>query len=134
MKFIVSLVNYTFSSPLCFIYLFVMLTAIYILYSIARAEYSSATFGKILENELKLKELKSCKIPYIDGKTYKSKDLFGIFKQLEKACTRSNYTVAITTILEKNIIPDSFRDSVLNTFNSIRIPKNFRSKNILYTL
>ncbi|MCD2335621.1 hypothetical protein [Bacillus cereus] len=125
MKFIVSLVNFTFFFTfMFFIYLFVMLTAIYILYSIARAEYSSATFGKkILENELKLKELKSCKIPYIDGKTYKSKDLFGIFKQLEKACTRSNYTVAITTILEKNIIPDSFRDSVLNTFNSIRIPK-----------
>ncbi|RVU62979.1 hypothetical protein BM74_17600 [Bacillus thuringiensis] len=125
MKFIVSLVNFTFFFTfMFFIYLFLMLTAIYILYSIARAEYSSATFGKkILENELKLKELKSCKIPYIDGKTYKSKDLFGIFKQLEKACTRSNYTVAITTILEKNIIPDSFRDSVLNTFNSIRIPK-----------
>ncbi|UFH98700.1 hypothetical protein [Bacillus toyonensis] len=125
MKFIVSLVNFTFFFTfMFFIYLFLMLTAIYILYSIARAEYSSATFGKeILENELKLKELKSCKIPYIDGKTYKPEELFSIFKQLEKACTRSNYTAAITTILEKNIIPDSFRDSVLNTFNSIRIPK-----------
>ncbi|AJH82051.1 hypothetical protein FOC88_21265 [Bacillus thuringiensis] len=125
MKFIVSLVNFTFFFTfMFFIYLFLMLTAIYILYSIARAEYSSATFGKeILENELKLKELKSCKIPYIDGKTYKPKDLLSIFKQLEKACTRSNYTVAITTILKKNIIPDSFRDSVLNTFNSIHIPK-----------
>ena len=133
MKFIVSLVNFTFSSPLCF-YLSIcdVNGNIYtILYSTCRI-FFCYIWKKILENELKLKELKSCKIPYIDGKTYKSKDLFGIFKQLEKACTRSNYTVAITTILEKNIIPDSFRDSVLNTFNSIRIPKRTSEAKTFY--
>lgn len=97
---------------------------IYTLYSIAYAEYSAAKFGKeILENNLRLKELKSCKIPYIDGKTYTSKDLSSILKQIEKARTRSNYPAAITAIVENNIVPATFRDAVLNTFNSIRVPK-----------
>ncbi|WP_240514739.1 MULTISPECIES: hypothetical protein [Bacillus] len=98
--------------------------AIYILYSIAHAEYYAAKFGKeILENNLRLKELKSCKIPYIDEKTYTYKDLSIVSKKIEKARTRNNYPAAITSIVENNIIPATFRDAVLNTFNSIRVPK-----------
>ncbi|MBT2580734.1 hypothetical protein J7E43_25755 [Bacillus sp. ISL-8] len=126
--FIVSLVNLFFFSFsftfILFTYLFLLLMVIYTLYSIAYAEYSAAKSGKeILENNLRLKELKSCKIPYIDGKTYTSKDLSSILKQIEKARTRSNHPAAITAIVENNIVPATFRDAVLNTFNSIRVPK-----------
>ncbi|HDR8105515.1 hypothetical protein OB994_24195 [Bacillus cereus] len=125
---IVLLVNLFFSSfSFIFIlvaYLFLLLMAIYILYSIAYAEYYAAKFGKeILENNLRLKELKSCKIFYIDGKTYTYKDLSIVSKEIEKARTRNNYPAAITSIVENNIIPATFRDAVLNTFNSICVPK-----------
>ncbi|HFF3188950.1 TPA: hypothetical protein ACGCJB_002084 [Bacillus cereus] len=125
---LVLLVNLFFSSfSFIFIlvaYLFLLLMAIYILYSIAHAEYYAAKFGKeILENNIRLKELKSCKIPYIDGKTYTYNDLSIVSKEIEKACTRNNYPAAITSIVENNIIPATFRDAVLNTFNSICVPK-----------
>ncbi|PFO84469.1 hypothetical protein [Bacillus cereus] len=127
-NFIVSLVNLFFFSFsftfILFAYLFLLSVAIYTLYSIAYAEYSAAKFGKeILENNLRLKELQSCTIPYIDGKTYTSKDLSSILKQIEKACTRSNHPAAIIAIVKNNIVPATFRDAVLNTFNSIRVPK-----------
>lgn len=122
---LVNLLFFSFSFTfILFTYLFLLLMAIYTLYSIAYAEYSAAKFGKeILENNLRLKELKSCKIPYIDGKTYTYKNLSSVFKKIEKARTKSNYPAAITAIVKNNIIPVTFRDAVLNTFNSIRIPK-----------
>ncbi|WP_224765014.1 hypothetical protein [Bacillus cereus] len=99
MKFF--LLSFSFAFIL-FLYLSLLLMALYTLYSIIRAEYSAATLGKIiLENNLRLKELKSCKIPDSDGKTYTFKDLSDLFQKIENANTKSNYMSAITDIVKK---------------------------------
>ncbi|WP_257155272.1 hypothetical protein [Bacillus cereus] len=125
---IVSLINFfllSFSFAfILFLYLSLLLMALYTLYSIIRAEYSAATLGKIiLENNLRLKELKSCKIPDSDGKTNTFKDLSDLFQKIESANTKSNYMSAITDIVKKTTVPDTLKDSILNTFNSVRVSK-----------
>ncbi|MGG4301418.1 hypothetical protein ABEW59_01005 [Bacillus wiedmannii] len=126
---IVSLVNFFFLSFsftfISFLYLSLLLMALYTLYSIMYAEYSAATLGKIiLENNLRLRELKSCKIPDSDGSIYTFKDLPDhLIKQIESAHTKSNYISATTAIIPNNIVPNTFKDSLINTFNSIRISK-----------
>ncbi|MEE6144598.1 hypothetical protein V2151_21385 [Bacillus cereus] len=125
---IVSLINFfllSFSFAfILFLYLSLLLMALYTLYSIIRAEYSAATLGKIiLENNLRLKELKSCKIPDSDGKTDTFKDLSDLFQKIESANTKSNYMSAITDIVKKTTVPDTLKDSILNTFNSVRVSK-----------
>ncbi|HFJ9403527.1 TPA: hypothetical protein ACGW3F_002549 [Bacillus paranthracis] len=126
---IVSLIKFLFLSFsftfILFLYLSLLLMALYTLYSIMHAEFSAATLGKIiLENNLRLRELKSCKIPDSDGKIYTFKDFPDhLIKQIESAHTKSNYKTAITEIVTGNIVPDTFKVSVLNAFNSIRISK-----------
>jgi len=123
-----ALVNFLFLSFsftfIFFFYLFLLLMTLYTLYSIVYAEYSAATLGKIiLENNLRLRELKSCKIPDSDGKIYTFKDLPDLFKQIESACNKSNYMSTIIDIVKSTIVPDTFKDSILNTFNSVRVSK-----------